>query len=136
MADNFDNEFENSDTIVLYNEANDKDEKFYVLEVMDYKDRQFIILQPAEELEDIAENELLIYELGDEDDEEHFFIPIEDQDLLQEVFDKFMAEVEEYEKAVAEGEKAKGCEGCSGCGAGEEKNCDKETCKKENCKRK
>ena len=30
MADNFDNEFENSDTIVLYNEALDKDEKFFV----------------------------------------------------------------------------------------------------------
>ena len=98
MADKFDDEFENSDTIVLYNEATDRDEKFFVLEVMDYKNKQFIILQPAEELEDISSNELLIYELGDEDDEEHFFIPIEDENLLQEVFDKFMEEVAEYEK--------------------------------------
>ena len=115
MADKFDDEFENSDTIVLYNEATDRDEKFFVLEVMDYKNKQFIILQPAEELEDISSNELLIYELGDEDDEEHFFIPIEDENLLQEVFDKFMEEVAEYEKAAQESKKNPACEGCSGC---------------------
>ena len=121
MAKDFENDFEEleDDMIVLYNEATDKDEKFYVLEVMDYKDKQFVIMQPAEHLEDIADDELLIYELGDEDDEENFLIPIADEALLQEVFDKFMHEAEEYEKALKESMQEGGCsglcEGCSGC---------------------
>ncbi|MBQ9276450.1 MAG: DUF1292 domain-containing protein [Clostridia bacterium] len=118
MAKDLDKDFEEleDDMIVLYDEATDKDEKFYVLEIMDYKDKQFVILQPAEHLEDIDDNELLIYELGDEDDEENFLIPIEDEKLLQEVFDRFMHEAEEYEKALKESMQNPGCAGCSGCG--------------------
>ncbi len=119
MAKDVEKDFEEleDDMIVLYNEATDKDEKYYVLEVMDYKNKQFVILQPAEKLDDIADNELLIYELGDEDDEENFFIPIEDENLLQEVFDKFMKEAEEYEKQLKMSELGCDgiCEGCSGC---------------------
>lgn len=118
MAKDSEKDFEEleDDMIVLYNEATDKDEKFYVLEIMDYKDKQFVILQPAEHLDDIDDNELLIYELGDEDDEENFLIPIEDEKLLQEVFDKFMHEAEEYEKALKESmQNPVGCSGCEGC---------------------
>ena len=127
MADKEKELFEDcpDDMIVLYNEATDKDEKFYVLEIMDYKNRQFIVMQPAEHLEDIADNELLIYELGDEDDEENFLIPIEDEKLLQEVFDKFMKEAEEYENALKESSK-NGCNGvCAGCsGCDDHASCD------------
>lgn len=118
MAKDLEKDFDEleDDVIVLYNEALDRDEKFYVLEIMDYKDKQFIIMQPAQKLEDIADNELLIYELGDADDEENFLIPIADEKLLQEVFDKFMNEAEEYEKQLKESAECTGvCDGCAGC---------------------
>lgn len=127
MAKDIEKDFEEleDDMIVLYNEAADRDEKFYVLDVMEHKGKQYVVMQPAEKLDDIGENELLIYELGDEDDEENFLIPITDEERLQEVFDRFMHMAEEYEQQLKEsmnGGCSGSCEGCAGCG--DDGNCD------------
>ena len=115
MAKDIEKDFEEleDDVIVLYNEATDKDEKFYVLDVMDHKGKQYVVMQPAEHLDDISDDELLIYELGDEDDEENFLIPIAEEDRLQEVFDEFMKKYEEFTNAYEESKQANGCAGCS-----------------------
>ena len=106
MADFFEdqnNMEEDDDIITLYNEETDKDEEFYHLATLDVDNRWFIVMKPVQKLDDIEEDEVLIYEIGENEEGNDVFLAIEDEDLLQRVFDEFMAEVEKMEG---------GCDGC------------------------
>ena len=106
MADFFEdqnNMEEDDDIITLYNEETDKDEEFYPLATLDVDNRWFIVMKPVQKLDDIEEDEVLIYEIGENEEGNDVFLAIEDEDLLQRVFDEFMAEVEKMEG---------GCDGC------------------------
>lgn len=119
MADFFDDNEQycndDDDIVVLHNEETDKDEEFYILATLDVDERWFAVFQPVEPLEDIAEDEVLIYEMvEDNDNKEYRFAPIEDDELLQKVFDEFMKMVEESECDCEECEDCEedSCEGC------------------------
>lgn len=104
MADFFEdqnNMEEDDDIITLYNEERDCDEDFYHLATLDVDEKWFVVLKPVEELPDIAEDEVLIYEVRDGEDGD-VFVAIEDEALLQKVFDEFMAEVESLEDEEGE----------------------------------
>ena len=106
MADFFEdqnNMEEDDDIITLYNEETDKDEEFYHLATLDVDNSWFIVMKPVQKLDDIEEDEVLIYEIGENEEGNDVFLAIEDEDLLQRVFDEFMAEVEKMEG---------GCDGC------------------------
>ncbi len=101
MADFFDdqnNMTEDDDIITLYNEVADKDEDFYHLATLDVDDKWFVVLKPVEKLDDIDEDEVLIYEIAENEDGNDVFKAIEDDALLQRVFDEFMAEVEKMDE--------------------------------------
>lgn len=100
FKDNDNLEEEDNDIIILHNEVNDTDEEFYHLATLDVDKRWFIIMKPVEKLEDIADDEVLIYEIVEKDGEDRFE-PIEDEALLNKVFKEFEKELE---KAVAEEE--------------------------------
>ena len=96
MADFFDdqnNMEEDDDIITLYNEERDCDE--------DFDDKWFVVMKPVEKLPDIEEDEVLIYEVRDGDDGD-VFVAIEDEALLQKVFDEFMKEVEALDEEESE----------------------------------
>ncbi len=88
---------EDDDIIVLHNETTDKDEEFFHLATLDVDERWFVVMKPVEKLDDIADDEVLIYEIVEDENGEDTFAPIEDEDLLERVFSEFMAEVEKYE---------------------------------------
>ena len=101
MADFFEdqnNMDEDDDIITLYNEERDVDEDFYHLATLDVDDKWFVVLKPVEKLPDIEEDEVLIYEVQEGDDGD-IFVAIEDEDLLQKVFDEFMKEMEALDDA-------------------------------------
>ncbi len=101
MADFFEdqnNMDEGDDIITLYNEERDVDEDFYHLATLDVDDKWFVVLKPVEKLPDIEEDEVLIYEVQEGDDGD-IFVAIEDEDLLQKVFDEFMKEMEALDDA-------------------------------------
>lgn len=109
MADFFDdanNAAEDDDIIVLHNEQTDKDEEFFHLATLDVDDRWYIVMKPVEKLDDIADDEVLIYEIVEDEDGNDTFEPIEDEDRLEKVFNEFIAELEEYEDEEEE---------CGGC---------------------
>lgn len=131
MADFFDDQNvaeEDDDIITLYNEATEKEDDFYHLATLDVDKRWFIVMKPVEKLDDIGDDEVLIYEIVENADGNDEFAPIEDEALLQKVFDEFIKEVEAHEC---------GCDcGCSdgecGCSDGDcadgECNCHKDGC--------
>ncbi len=106
MADFFEdqnNMDEDDDIITLYNEERDQDEDFYHLATLDVDDRWFVVLKPVEKLPDIEDDEVLIYEVV-EGAEGDVFAAIEDEELLQKVFDEFMKEVDALDAEEGDGE--------------------------------
>lgn len=106
MADFFEdqnNMDEDDDIITLYNEERDQDEDFYHLATLDVDDRWFVVLKPVEKLPDIEDDEVLIYEVV-EGAEGDVFAAIDDEELLQKVFDEFMKEVDALDAEEEDGE--------------------------------
>ncbi len=121
MADFFEdqnNAAEDEGIITLFNQATNSDEDFYHLATLDVDNRWFVILKPVAKLDDIADDEVLIYEIGVDEDGNDAFVTIEDENLLERVFDEFMKEVEAYENGdgcdCGDGCSCDGCH-CGGC---------------------
>ena len=66
--------------------------KFKLLDVTEYKGVKYTLLLAAEPNEEIAEDEVVIFRLNEE---EEVLEPIEDDSLLEEVFEFYQNEVED-----------------------------------------
>ncbi|HKL94120.1 MAG TPA: DUF1292 domain-containing protein [Clostridia bacterium] len=102
MADFFkDNdtvEEKDSDIITLFNEATEKEEEFYHLATIDVDKRWYIVMKPVEKLPDIEDDEVLIYEILTDEEGNDYFAPIEDEKLLEKVFNEFDHELDKAAK--------------------------------------
>ena len=66
--------------------------KFKLLDVTEYKNEKYTLLLSAEPNDDIADDEVLIFRLNEK---EQTLETIDDENLLQEVFDFYRQEAEE-----------------------------------------
>ena len=69
--------------------------KFKLLDVTEYKGEKYTLLLAAEPNDEIAEDEVVIFRYNEE---EGALDPIEDDDLLQEIFDFYQSEEEDGEE--------------------------------------
>ena len=69
--------------------------KFKLLDVTEYKGEKYTLLLAAEPSEEIAEDEVVIFRLNEK---EETLEPIEDEALLEEVFEFYQNEVDEEEE--------------------------------------
>lgn len=65
--------------------------KFKLLDVTEYKGEKYTLLLAAEPNDEIAEDEVVIFRLNEK---EEALEPIEDEALLQEIFDFYQEETE------------------------------------------
>ena len=82
-----DEEVEEEVVTLVDEDGNEVD--FYEVATLDYKEKWYILLEPAEELEGFEEGELLIYELGEDEKGEETFLPVESEETLNAVFAEF-----------------------------------------------
>lgn len=68
---------------------------FRLLDVTEYKGEKYTLLLAAEPNEEIAEDEVVIFRYNEA---EQTLDPIEDENLLQEVFDFYQSEADEDEE--------------------------------------
>ncbi len=74
--------------------------KFYFVGTIEYKGKNYSAFEPAEEIEGLSEEDLVIFEVSDSDDEATAdLLPIEDEALLDEVFEEFCRILDEEEMA-------------------------------------
>ena len=105
-------EEELSDIVELVDEQNVV-RKFYHVGTIDYKGEWYVGFQAAEEIEGVDPDELVIFKIeGDEDDE--VLKPIEDEALLEEVYEEFCRQLDE-EEAADEAELLDCDENCAKC---------------------
>ena len=73
--------------------------KFYFVGTIEYKGKNYSAFEPAEQMEGIEDDDLIIFELSGDDEETADLLPIEDEKLLDEVFEEFCRVLEEDELA-------------------------------------
>ena len=73
--------------------------KFYFVGTIEYKGKNYSAFEPAEQIDGIEEDDLIIFELSGDDEETAELLPIEDEGLLNEVFEEFCRVLEEDELA-------------------------------------
>ena len=74
--------------------------KFYFVETIEYKGKNYSAFEPAEEIEGLSEGDLLIFELVEGEGETCDLLPIEDDALLDEVFEEFCKILDEEEEEI------------------------------------
>lgn len=116
MADEKVQLIDDEEIITLYDDE-DNPMDFYEVAVVEYEDELYALLQPAEEIEGIADDEVVIFKIEEtEGEEDNFFYPVEDEALQEAVF-------EEYLRVASDEECAGDCAGCpsaEGCGKKED----------------
>lgn len=91
------------DEIVELTTDDGKKLKFYFVGSIEYKGKAYSAFEPAEEIDGLTEDDLVIFELTEGDEEGADLLPIEDEALLDEVFEEFCRVLDE-EDAAAEAE--------------------------------
>ena len=69
--------------------------KFKLLDVTEYKGEKYTLLLAAEPSDEIADDEVVIFRLNEK---EETLEPIEDEALLEEVFEFYQSEVDDEEQ--------------------------------------
>ena len=87
------------DDIVELTTEDGKVLKFYFVGTIEYKGKAYSAFEPAEQMEGIEDDDLIIFELSGDDEETAELLPVNDEALLDEVFEEFCRVLEEEELA-------------------------------------
>ena len=87
------------DDIVELTTEDGKKLKFYFVGTIEYKGKNYSAFEPAEQIDGIEDDDLIIFELSGDDEETADLLPVEDDALLDEVFEEFCRVLEEDELA-------------------------------------
>ena len=84
-------EEENLDNIVILNDEEGNEVKFEFLDLVDLDNEEYVVLLPVTEEGEEEEGEVVILKVEDTDDdsEEESYVSVEDEDVLNRVFEIF-----------------------------------------------
>jgi len=91
MSENYEGE-ELLDNIVILNDENGNEVKFEFLDLVELGEEEYVVLLPVTVEGEEEEGEVVILRIEDNDDEnsdEESYVSVEDEDVLNKVFDIF-----------------------------------------------
>ena len=88
------------DDVVILTADDGRELKFYFVGTIEYKGKNYSAFEPAEQMEGIEDDDLIIFELSGDDEKTAELLPVEDEALLDEVFEEFCRVLEEDELAA------------------------------------
>lgn len=83
---------EELDNVVILNDEDGNEPKFEFLDLIELDDEEYVVLLPMAEDGEEEEGEVVILKVEDNDDEnsdEESYVSIEDEDVLNKVFEMF-----------------------------------------------
>ena len=86
------NEGEELDNIIVLNDEDGNEVKFEFLDLVELDDEEYVVLLPVAEEGEEEDGEVVILKLEDNDDEdseEESYVSVEDEDVLNKVFEIF-----------------------------------------------
>lgn len=90
MNENY--EGEELDNIVTLNDENGNEVKFEFLDLVELDEEEYVVLLPITEVGEEEEGEVVILKIEDNDDEEaeeESYVSVEDEEILNKVFEIF-----------------------------------------------
>ncbi|MDO4739479.1 MAG: DUF1292 domain-containing protein [Eubacteriales bacterium] len=91
-----DNGYMEQDNIVELIDENDNIVQFEHIMTIVYEGEKYALLSPVDDLEDVEEGEVVIMRI-EEGDEQDAYVGVEDEELLEAVFQKYLEIVEDEE---------------------------------------
>lgn len=92
MNEDINNNEENNledDNIVILNDENGEEVKFEFLDLIELDGEEYVVLLPVEESDEPGEVVILQIEDSDEESEEESYVSVEDEEILNKVFEIF-----------------------------------------------
>lgn len=86
-----DNELDN---IIVLNDENGNDEQFELLDLIAYRDEEYVVLLPVEDSDEPGEVVILKL-VSSEDDETEEYVSVDDDQTLEAVFEIFKTKFED-----------------------------------------
>lgn len=79
------------DNIIILNDEEGKETRFEFLDLIELDDEEYVVLLPAEETEGEDAGEVVILKVEDteEDSEDESYVSVEDEEVLNKVFEIF-----------------------------------------------
>ena len=62
---------------------------FYLLATLEYKKEWYVVFQPTESTDDLSEDEVVIFKLESSEDDEDVFLPVDNEETLNAVFEEY-----------------------------------------------
>ena len=90
------------DDIVELTTDDGKKLKFYFVGTLEYQGKNYSAFEPAEQIDGIDDDDLIIFELAGDDEETADLLPVEDEAILDAVFEEFCKALEEEESLEEE----------------------------------
>lgn len=87
-------ELEEGNIVELIDEEG-KEIPFVFQGTVEYEGELYAFFSPTEDQEDISTDEVVIFRLGQDEDGEDLFLPVEDEALLEAVYNAFLESCEE-----------------------------------------
>jgi len=79
----------NEENVVILTDEEGKDVRFVHVMTFDFEDSFFVALTPEEDVEGIENGEVLILEVLEDEDGSDCYMPVEDEDRLDRIWEEF-----------------------------------------------
>ena len=86
---------EELNNIVVLNDENGNEIEFEFVDMIEYQNKEYVVLLPVGDDEEDGEVVILQVEPGDEDSDEEAYISVEDEAVLEAVFEIFKEKFKE-----------------------------------------
>jgi len=86
------------DNIIELVDENDNPISFEHIMTLQFKGEDYVLLAPVEPTDDMEEDEVLVLRIDNDDEGNEIYVSVDDDDLVQQVFEKYLEIVEADEE--------------------------------------
>lgn len=91
-------EFDDAEDIITLTSEDGEQIEFYHEATIEYEGEWYVFLHPVNEMPEIGEDEIIIFKLLKSEDGDDSLEPIEDEELLDKVYEEYVKIIDTYDE--------------------------------------